>query len=201
MMSAIADDKKTGGPFGEGPSSTFPVTKGQLVTWLIMTGITMLFAGLTSAYVVLRGSPDWQNVALPVPLLWVNTLVLAASSVGLEIARRAVRQNRQRELVVWLSLSGILGLGFIAGQIVAWRQLVHAGVYLPSTLHSSFFYVLTGLHGLHIIGGIGALGYVYGKALSGKLSPAAHEPLKLGVLYWHFMDAIWIFLFMMLILV
>src|SRR5262245_24919577 len=116
MMSAIADDKKTGGPFGEGPSSSFPVTKGQMVTWLIMTGVTMLFAGLASAYIVLRGSPDWQNVALPQGLLWTNTVVLLASSLTLEIARRAVRQNRQRELIVWLSLSGLLGLGFVAGQ-------------------------------------------------------------------------------------
>src|SRR5262245_14405093 len=129
-MSAIEDHKKTGGPFEEGPSSTFPVTKGQMATWLVMTGVTMLFAGLASAYIVLQGSPDWQNVALPQPLLWVNTVVLLASSVTLEIARRAVRQNRQRDLLLWLTLGVVLGLGFLAGQLLAWRQLVLAGVYL-----------------------------------------------------------------------
>ena len=172
-----------------------------MATWLVMTGVTMLFAGLASAYIVLRGSPDWQNVALPRPLLWINTLILFASSVTLEISRRAMRRNLQRDVLLWLTLSLVLGFGFLVGQLVVWRQLVHAGVYLPTTLHSQFFYVLTSIHGVHLIGGLVALGYVYRKALAGMLSPANHEPLKLGALYWHFMDAVWIFLLLLLILV
>jgi cytochrome c oxidase subunit 3 len=187
-----------GGDRDGGGGSPFPVSKAQLATWMTLTGITMLFAGLSSAFVVLHGSPGWQNIKIP-PLLWGNTLVLIASSVTLEISRRAVKQNRQRDLTVWLVLSGILGIAFLAGQFEAWRQLVQAGVYLPTTLHSSFFYVLTGIHGVHIIGGLIALGYVLQSALRGRLRPAAYEPLKLGVLYWHFMDAVWIYLFLLLL--
>src|SRR5436309_8740559 len=212
-MPVLIEDKKTGGitapprwrnPFGGGdgrggePGSSFPVSKAQLATWLIMTGVTMLFAGLSSAYVVLRGSPTWQNIALP-PLLWVNTLILIGSSVTVEIARLAAKRDRQRDLTLWLSLSAILGIAFLTGQIVVWRRLVQAGVYLPSTLHSSFFYVLTGVHGLHLIGGIVALGFVFHCAVRGRLRPASHEPLKLGALYWHFMDAVWIYLFLLLL--
>jgi cytochrome c oxidase subunit 3 len=183
---------------GGGEGSSFPVSKAQLATWMTLTGIAMLFAGLTSAFVVLHGSPGWQNIKIP-PLLWGNTLVLIASSVTLEISRRAVKQNRQSDLTVWLVLSGILGIAFLAGQFEAWRQLVQAGVYLPTTLHSSFFYVLTGIHGVHILGGLIVLAYVLQCALRGRLRPAAYEPLKLGVLYWHFMDAVWIYLFLLLL--
>jgi cytochrome c oxidase subunit III len=97
--------------------------------------------------------------------------------------------------MVWLSLSVILGLAFLGGQLLAWRQLVHAGVYLPSTLHSSFFYVLTGIHGVHLAGGLIALGYVYQQGLAGNLRPDRHESLKHGALYWHFMDLVWILVF------
>jgi cytochrome c oxidase subunit III len=215
-MPVLTENKKAGGittpprwrdPFGFGggdgggdsEGSSFPVSRAQLATWLVMTGVTMLFAGLSSAYVVLRGSPAWQTIELP-PLLWVNTLVLIASSVTLEIARFSVKRDRQRDVSLWLGFSAVLGIAFLTGQLVVWRELVHAGVYLPSTLHSSFFYVLTSVHGLHIIGGIIALGFVFQAGVRGRLSPASHEPLKLGALYWHFMDAVWISLFLLLLL-
>jgi cytochrome c oxidase subunit 3 len=213
-MPVLTEDKKVGGiippprwrdPFGggdgpgDGDGSAFPMSRGQLATWLIVAGVTMLFAGLSSAYVVLRGSPSWQNIALP-PLLWLNTLILLASSVTLEIARVAVKKDRQRDLSLWLGLSALLGVAFLAGQVAVWRELVHRGVYLPSTLQSSFFYVLTGLHGLHLIGGIIALGFVFQSAVRGRLRPFSHEPLKMGALYWHFMDVVWIWLFLLLVL-
>ena len=195
-MPGVTDNKKTDGIIG--PDSAFPVSKAQMATWLLMTGVTMLFAGLSSAYVVLRGSPTWQNIELP-PLLWLNTLILIGSSVTLEIARSAVKRDRQRDLTLWLGLSAMLGIAFLTGQIVVWRQLVRAGVYLPSTLHSSFFYVLTSVHGLHLTGGVVALGFVFQSAVHGQLRPASHERLKLGALYWHFMDAVWIYLFLLLL--
>jgi len=84
------------------------------------------------------------------------------------------------------------------GQVLAWRQLVDAGVYVPSTLQSGFFYILTGLHGLHLFGGVVAMSFVLVKALRNELSPANHEPLKLCGLYWHVMDALWVYLFVLL---
>jgi cytochrome c oxidase subunit 3 len=100
----------------------------------------------------------------------------------------------------WLLASAGFGVLFLAGQLVAWRQLVAAGVYLPSTLHSSFFYVLTGLHGLHLIGGIIALSWVLAKALLNRITPAKGESLQLCALYWHFMDGLWVYLFILLVL-
>ena len=184
---------------GSGDFRAFPVSKYQIAIWILLTTIVMLFAGLTSAYIVLRGVPAWQNIELP-SLLWPNTAILLLSSFTIEFSRRAVRKNRLQTMKSWLAISGVLGLAFIAGQIAAWRQLVNAGVYLPSTLQSSFFYLLTGLHGLHLMGGIVGLSYVLYRALGSGLTAFNHESLKLCATYWHVMDALWIYLFLLLLL-
>src|SRR6059036_3615201 len=151
------------GDFGDS-GSAFPISKGQIGLWILLTAVFMLFAGLSSAYIVLRGVPSWQNIELP-SLLWPNTAVLLLSSLAVELSRRAIRRNDIQSMKRWLAAGGVLGLTFLAGQLAAWRQLVRAGVYLPSTLQSSFFYILTGLHGLHLLGGIVAFGIVLAMAL------------------------------------
>jgi cytochrome c oxidase subunit 3 len=179
--------------------SSFPISKGQLGVWILLTAVIMLFAGLSSAYIVLRGVPAWQRIELPW-LLWPNTAILLLSSIAIDISRRAIRRNDLLSMKRWLATGGILGLVFLVGQLAAWRQLVAAGVYLPSTLQSGFFYILTGLHGLHLLGGVVALGLVLGKAIKDRLTAFNYEPLKLGALYWHVMDALWVYLFLLLLL-
>jgi cytochrome c oxidase subunit 3 len=186
-----------GGPRDSG--SSFPISKWQVGLWILIAGIVMLFAGLSSAYIVLRGVPGWQNVEIP-SILWMNTTILLASSATIEASRRSLRHDRIFGMKAWLLASGVFGLMFLIGQFVAWRQLVAAGVYLPSTLHSSFFFVLTGLHGFHLLGGVGGLSIVLTKALRDRITPAKEEPLKLCAIYWHFMDALWVYLFVLLVL-
>jgi len=212
-MPVLTEDRRTGTlppqpplpPDGRGgddsadSGSSFPISKGQLGVWILLTAIVMLFAGLSSAYIVLRGVPTWQNIELPW-MLWPNTAVLLLSSVAIDISRRAVRRNDVQSMKRWLAIGGVLGLVFLVGQLMAWRQLVNAGVYVPSTLQSGFFYILTGLHGLHLLGGVFALGYVYSKALKYRSTAFDYEPLKLCALYWHVMDALWIYLFLLLLL-
>src|ERR1051325_9597544 len=194
----IPPDRGGDGEYGDSGSS-FPLSKGQIGTWVLLTAVITLFAGLSSAYIVLRGVPSWQNIELPF-LLWPNTAILLLSSLALEISRRAIRRNDIQSMRRWLVVGGVLGFGFLAGQLAAWRQLVKAGVYLPSTQQSSFFYILTGLHGLHLLGGIVGLGIVLAMALNDRLDAVRHEPLKLAATYWHVMDGIWIYLFLMLLL-
>ena len=212
-MPVLTEDRRTGTlppqpplpPGGRGgddsadSGSSFPISKGQLGVWILLTAIVMLFAGLSSAYIVLRGVPTWQNIELPW-MLWPNTAVLLLSSVAIDISRRAVRRNDVQSMKRWLAGAGVLGLAFLVGQLAAWRQLVNAGVYVPSTLQSGFFYILTGLHGLHLLGGVFALGYVFSKALKDRITAFDYEPLKLCALYWHVMDALWIYLFLLLLL-
>ena len=187
-------DGDTGEPF-----SSFPVSKGQLGLWLALTAIAMLFAGLSSAYIVMRGAPAWQNVALP-GALWINTFILLASSVTIEWARRQLQADRMGPTKFWMGHTAGLGLVFLIGQVVAWRQLVAVGVYLPTTLHSSFLYILTGAHALHILGGLAALGYVLIQTLRNQYTASSHEPIGLCATYWHFMDGLWVYLFLLLIL-
>jgi len=186
-----------GGPGESGGS--FPVSRAHLAMWILLTAIIMLFAGLSSAFIVLRGVPQWQNITVP-RLVWGNTLILLASSIAIEFARFAVGRDRTGAVKQWLSVSGILGFGFLAGQFVAWRQLVKAGVYLTTTLHSGFFYILTGLHALHLAGGLIGLVLVLQKAFGDQLTSANHESLKVWALYWHFMDIIWLYCFLLLLL-
>jgi len=167
--------------------------------WILLTAILMLFAGLSSAYIVLRGMPTWQNIELP-SLLWPNTAVLLMSSLAIELSRKAIRRNDVQSMKRWLGVGGLLGLAFVVGQLAAWRQLVNTGVYLPSTLQSSFFYILTGLHGVHLLGGLIGLCFVFGKALSNRLTAFNYEPLKLCAAYWHVMDGLWLYLFLLLLL-
>ena len=184
---------------GSDSGSSFPISKGQVGLWILLTAIVMLFAGLTSAYIVLRGVPTWQSIELPW-MLWPNTAVLLMSSVAIDLSRRAIRRNDAQSMRRWLVAGGVLGWLFLVGQFAAWRQLMNAGVYIPSTLQSGFFYILSGLHGVHLFGGVVALGYVLVKALKNHLSASNYEPLKLCAMYWHVMDALWIYLFMLLLL-
>jgi cytochrome c oxidase subunit 3 len=186
-----------GGPQDSGGS--FPISKAHLGTWILLTAVIMLFAGLSSAYIVLRGVPEWQNITIP-RLAWANTVVLFFSSIAIEFARAAVRKNRGDGVRQWLVITGVLGVAFLVGQFLVWRQLVQAGVYLSTTLHSSFFYVLTGAHALHLAGGLIGLAIVLRHAFADRLTARNHEPLRAFGLYWHFMDFIWVYCFLMLLL-
>jgi len=192
--------QKFGGDDGSGDSgSSFPISKGQLGLWILLIAILMMFAGLSSAYIVLRGMPDWQSIQIP-PVLWLNTAILLASSAAIEAARKSLAHRRVDVMKTWILLSAVFGFAFLAGQLYAWRQLVQAGVFLPSTLHSSFFYILTGLHGIHLLGGVSALGYVLIRAFRNQIIPGRDESLKLTATYWHFMDGLWVYLFILLVL-
>src|ERR1035438_701264 len=145
-----------GGPDGRGASRRASMT-GLMV---LLAATTMAFAAFTSAFVVRRGiSNDW--VALPLPrIVWVNTGVLLASSLLLELARRSLKSGRRTAFNRYWTVGTVLGALFLLGQAFAWRQLNAAGIFVATNPSSSFFYLLTAAHGLHIVGGLSALAYV-----------------------------------------
>lgn len=175
-----------GGGWGPGGSGgdAHALRRYKTGMWVGLGAMVMLFAAFTSALVVRKGaSGDWRPIALPA-LLWLNTAVLALSSLTMEQARRRAG--------FWLQLTAGLGLVFLAGQVAAWRQLAAAGAYLASNPSSSFFYLLTGAHGAHLLGGLAALGYL---GVRGSRTAVAA-----GSIYWHFMGVLWVFLFLLLLL-
>ncbi|MGB7435052.1 MAG: cytochrome c oxidase subunit 3, partial [Candidatus Acidiferrum sp.] len=163
--------------------------------------ITMTFAALTSALIVRQASSvDWRHLTLP-RILYANTLVLILSSITLEIARhrltaaKPTAERRPGHRGQWLYVTLFLGLLFVGGQWVAWMQLRAQGLYLATNPNSSFFYVLTVAHALHILGGLCGLAYVIHKLNRGILRKST---LDAASRYWHFVDLLWIYLLVLL---
>jgi cytochrome c oxidase subunit 3 len=182
-----------------------PPQPAQTGVWIAIGTISMSFAALTSAMVVRQsGAPDWRHFQLPY-LLYVNTLVLLASSGTLEWSRRRITAvpGGTGSLVPRLAgLSGLyltlaLGLLFVTGQVIAWRQLAAQGLFLATAPSSAFFYVFTALHGLHVMGGLAALVYVLHR-LRRSAGVVPRSALGAASLYWHFMDALWLYLLVIL---
>src|SRR5208282_36465 len=169
--------------------------------WVVLFAITMMFAALTSALIVRKGSSlDWRTFTLP-PVLYLNTLLLVASSVTLEVSRRRVAtfmgglKSQIQSPARWLYMTLFLGLLFVAGQYVAWSQLRAGGLYLATNPSSSFFYLLTVTHALHVLGGIGGLIYVIRKLSKSVLR---RNQLDATARYWHFMGILWLYLLLLL---
>ncbi len=152
----------------------------ELLLLAIVASVVMLFAAFTSAYLIRRTGADWQRAPLPVAL-WINTIVLVASSVTMELARRSGLRR-------WLVATLVLGFVFLAGQFIAWRELATQGIYLPTSPHSSFIYMLTAVHGVHLFGGVAALIYATSRG----------RRLGLCATYWHFVDGVWLYVLGML---
>jgi cytochrome c oxidase subunit 3 len=144
--------------------------------YVLLAASTMLFAAFTSAMVVRRGlSDDWVSMPKP-PILLVNTVILLASSVALEVARRALKHRGRARFNGWWTAGTALGMLFLGGQALAWSQLNSASVFISTNPSSSFFYVLTVAHAAHLLGGVSALFYVDVQALRLSLGPASVPP-------------------------
>ena len=178
-----------------------PDNRFRIGAWVAVAAIAMFFTSLSSAYVV-RGlpAPDWQPLQMPRVLLFSSLLILI-SSITLELARRSVRRADGRDKSLLL-LTGVLGIGFLGAQFAAWRQLAHQGIFLASNPHSSFFYLLTAMHGLHLMVGLVALAYLTLRSWGspeGTVLRASRAAAADGMaIYWHFMAGLWIYLFLLL---
>jgi cytochrome c oxidase subunit 3 len=171
--------------------------------WVVLASITMTFAAFTSALIVRQGgATDWRHFTLP-PVLYLNTLVILASSVTLEISRRRIAtfmggvqdKDQATSPARWLYVTLFLGLLFVAGQTLAWMQLRSQGFGLASNVSYSFFYVLTVAHAFHVFGGLGGLVRVIGKL---NRSVLRRSTLDATARYWHFMGALWLYLLLLL---
>jgi cytochrome c oxidase subunit 3 len=190
-----------GGGEGNESSGAARVPQRTYVTGMTigLGGILMFFMALVSAYIVRKGMPNSGWVPLPVfpRILWLNTLILVASSFTITRSRKLFRADDQPGFRHWWGVTTILGAFFLVGQVIAWRQMAHAGVFLATNPSSSFFYVFTAAHGLHLLGGILALLSVLVRPTHRLTRGTATEVVAM---YWHFMDGLWVFLFLLLIL-
>jgi len=159
----------------------------------------MSFAAFTSALLVRQSTStsDWHHLTIP-GIVFVNTFVLLASSLTLEIARKRIAtsfRNKDRDRsrpMLWLVVTLLLGLMFVAGQSTAWLRLRAEGLYLATNPNSSFFYVLTAMHAVHVLGGLGGLTRVILK-LRGPAPSLRRSTLDATAYYWHFMGILWVY--------
>jgi cytochrome c oxidase subunit III len=192
-----------GGPFGprepgasgdgDRPS---PQAIARFGVWLMLGTMSMMFIGFTSSYMVRRINADWQPIPLP-GILWVNTLALLASSVVLEVSRRSLKSWDLPGAQRWLAFTGLLGVLFAAGQMMAWKHLAALGVFLASNPHSSFFYMLTGIHLVHLAGGLCWFAVAFTKLRRLAYAPG-EDGLGLFAVYWHFLGGLWAYLLLLL---
>jgi cytochrome c oxidase subunit 3 len=152
------------------------------------------------ALLLRRQASKWEPGVSPAfpPILWANTVALLASSFTFRRAVRAIGGGDGRGLVRLLALTELLGAGFVAGQGLAWRDLLHAGVTMGTGSYGTIFYFLTGLHAAHVLGGLVSLGVCHGRALLGRYTRESHLGVELAELYWHFLGVVWIVLVLLL---
>ena len=236
---AVDEPKIGGGPptvvppprggWGDGRPDDFRnrLRRYRIGMFFALAAVVMLFVSFTSAYIVRQGVgtwsdasaryvTDWKPISLP-PILWVNTIILLASSFTLAMARRTLSRKLKasprhgasptsapalivdnRRPVHWLGITFILGAGFLVGQLLAWSEMRHSGIFVGTNPSSSFFYVLTGTHGLHLLGGVLALAYAGITSLLRKPLVTRFLVVDVTALYWHFMDFLWIYIFALL---
>jgi cytochrome c oxidase subunit III len=203
------------------PDFATRLRRARLGIIVALTAVVMIFVSYSSAYVVRQGLPtldprtgalvrDWLPLQLPNFLL-VNTLILLVSTITMELARRqalriaiagisetAMRARVETDRMPWLALTAILGLSFLAGQWLVWSELAARGFYVATSPSSSFFYLLTGVHGIHLFGGVVALLAAGGATLLRKSELSAAVVVDATAWYWHFMTVLWVYILCLL---
>src|SRR5688500_18987619 len=201
MPGPNGNGSKRKGPFREPDSRA---NRYRIGMWVGLASIAMMFTSLSSAYIVRSGTAaDWLPLRIP-RVMFASTVIIVLSSVTIEIARRKLKQSFSEAYSKYLLVTALLGLAFLGSQLIAWRQLASQGIYVATHPHSSFFYLLTGAHAVHIAGGLLALTLLWLRSRP-KLDKPGYAATRQATadavsIYWHFMDGLWIYLFLLLLL-
>jgi cytochrome c oxidase subunit III len=195
MMMAEINIGKAG--VGSGRKKIHPQ---KFTLWVAIGSIIMMFAGLTSAYVVRRNLANWTSFEIPM-VFWYSTAVIVFSSITMFLAVRNFKQRMMAKYRSLLTATFLLGVVFVAMQLVGFTQFVKAGLALGKTNSVDFLYVIVGLHALHVIGGVVALAVMFAKAFSIKVRNYSSVPVEVMATYWHFVDILWVYLLLFLMLI
>ncbi|MCS6968701.1 MAG: cytochrome c oxidase subunit 3 [Cytophagales bacterium] len=185
----------------EQPTPTLAMHPKKFALWLFIVSIIMLFAGLTSAYIVRRAEGNWLEFELP-RIFYYSTAVIIISSLTMHWAYVSAKKDELGKLKAGLWLTFLLGVVFLVLQWLGWVELVEMGVFFAGSQSNpagSFLYVLSGLHGLHLIGGIIFLLIILAAAIRLEIHSKAMVRLEMCATYWHFMDILWVYLFVFLL--
>jgi len=183
----------------EEPRKPLAMQPKKFGMWLFMASVMMLFMSLTSAYIVRQAEGNWVFFELP-SLFYITSVIIVVSSVTLQWAFFAAKKDQAKLVRVLLLITSILGLLFLVGQFFGWKQLVGNSIYLVGNPSGSFLYILTGLHGLHIISAIIFLLIMLNASFKGKVHSENMTKMEMCTTYWHFLGGLWLYLFVFLLL-
>jgi cytochrome c oxidase subunit 3 len=172
----------------------------KFTLWIAIGSITMMFAGLTSAYIIKRNQPNWLEFNLPV-VFWYSTAAIIASSVTIWLAVRAFREKEMAKYRQRLVATFFLGIVFVGLQIMGFIQLWNQGLTLTKNVSVSFLYPIIGLHAIHVVGGVVALLIMFLKAFNRRQKTYSAVPIEMMSTYWHFVDLLWIYLLIFLLMI
>jgi cytochrome c oxidase subunit 3 len=166
----------------------------KFTLWVGLGSIIMMFAGLTSAYIVKGSQPEWSTVEMPV-IFYYSTAVIIASSVTIQMALKAFKERKMMQYRRLITITAVLGAAFIAMQLLGFQKLWTSGIDFKGAGAGQFLYIIFGLHGLHVLGGVVALLVMFFKAFSSRIRNYNPVTIELASTYWHFVDLLWIYLF------
>jgi cytochrome c oxidase subunit 3 len=176
----------------------------KLTMWMAVAAIVMMFAALSSAYIILSVGGERRPVSMP-RMFFLSTGIILLSSLTIETAKRSLKRGNETRYARWIIATLVLGLFFLAAQLMGWRELAAQGVYFASHPHSTFFYLFTAVHGVHLLGGIAGLSYLAIRARRsgiGRTKKVVPNQTSAGLMsfYWHTMDGLWVWLFLLLLI-
>ncbi len=183
----------------EEPKRPLAMHPKKFAMWLFMATVMMLFASLTSAYIVREAEGNWLYFDLP-GLFYVTSVIIIMSSVSLQWAYFAARKNDLQRVIILVWITTFLGIAFLVGQFLAWGDLVGKSIYFVGNPSGSFLYVLTGLHGLHIVSALVFLLIVLNSASRKRIHSGNMAQMEMCTTYWHFLGGLWIYLFIFLLI-
>lgn len=183
----------------EEPKRPLAMHPKKFAMWLFLASVIMLFASLTSAYIVRRADGNWQVFDLP-SMFYVSSVVIIVSSITMHLAFRFAKQDNSEKVKMWTTATAALGLTFMVAQLLGWGQLVNNSIHFSGGNPSaSFVYVLSGLHGVHLISAVIFLGIVWNSARQLKINSKSLAQIEMCTTYWHFLGGLWLYLFVFLL--
>lgn len=183
----------------EEPKKPMAMNAKKFGMWLFLASVMMLFMSITSAYIVRQAEGNWVYFDLP-SLFYVTSGIIVVSSITMQLAYFATKKDNLSTAKTMMALTSLLGVAFLVGQFLGWGQLVSNSVYLVGNPSGSFLYILTGLHGLHVISAVVFLLIMLGAIFTGKAHAGNMTKMEMCTTYWHFLGGLWLYLFVFLLL-
>ena len=169
----------------------------KFTLWVAMGSIVMMFAGLTSAYIVKKNQSNWLEFNLPI-IFWYSTGIILLSSLTIQLAAKSFKAREMGRYRTLITLTALLGVVFLAMQVWGFMDLESRDIALTgskSNSAASFLLVITGLHMLHVLGGVIAILIIFARAFASRVKNYSSLPIEMAATYWHFVDVLWIYLF------